>query len=88
MVFPWLGREWVVAVSGGADSVGLLRVLWGLSEAAGLRLSVAYLDHGTRGAAGRADGEFVADLARSLGLAFDRGEWLPTRPGHFESDAR
>jgi tRNA(Ile)-lysidine synthase len=78
----------VVAVSGGGDSVGLLRVLRSLSVRIGLSLSVAHLDHGARGEASRADAEFVAELARSLGLAFDLGQWRPTRAGHFESDAR
>lgn len=79
---------WVVAVSGGSDSVGLLRVLHALAPRAGLTLSVAHLDHGTRGAEGKADAAFVASLAETLGLAFDLGHWRPTRPGHFEADAR
>jgi tRNA(Ile)-lysidine synthase len=54
----------------------------------GLRLSVAYLDHGARGEASRADAAFVEDLAGSLGLPFDLGRWRPTRAGHFEADAR
>ena len=33
-----LGGTWVVAVSGGGDSVGLLRVLHQLAPAVGLRL--------------------------------------------------
>ncbi len=53
-----------------------------------MRLSVAHLDHGVRGEAARADAEFVAHLADSLGLPFDLGHWGPTRPGHFEADAR
>ncbi len=36
----------------------------------------------------RTDAEFVAELAASLGLPFDLGQWRPTRAGHFESDAR
>jgi tRNA(Ile)-lysidine synthase len=83
-----LGRAWVVAVSGGGDSVGLLRVLHHLTGPLGLRLSVAHLDHGVRGEAARADAAFVTDLAGSLGLPFDSGGWRPTRSGHFESDAR
>jgi tRNA(Ile)-lysidine synthase len=83
-----LGATWVVAVSGGGDSVGLLRVLHQLAPAVGLRLSVAHLDHGVRGEAARADAGFVAELAASLGLPFDLGEWQPARAGHFESDAR
>jgi tRNA(Ile)-lysidine synthase len=83
-----LGSTWVVAVSGGGDSVGLLRVLHELAPVVGLRLSVAHLDHGARGEAARADAAFVSDLAASLALPFDLGRWRPIRPRHFESDAR
>ncbi|MGP0070237.1 MAG: tRNA lysidine(34) synthetase TilS [Isosphaeraceae bacterium] len=83
-----LGDTWVVGVSGGGDSVGLLRVLHQLAPAAGLRLWVAHLDHGVRGEASRADAAFVAELAESLGLPFDLGQWRPIRTGHFESEAR
>jgi tRNA(Ile)-lysidine synthase len=83
-----LGGSWLVAVSGGGDSVGLLRVLHSLAARTDLSLSVAHLDHGVRGEASRADAEFVAELARSLGLPFDLGQWRPTRAKHFEADAR
>jgi tRNA(Ile)-lysidine synthase len=83
-----LGKSWVVAVSGGGDSVGLLRVLHQLADGLGLQLTVAHLDHGVRGEAAGADAAFVADLATSLGLPFDQGRWKPTRAAHFESDAR
>jgi tRNA(Ile)-lysidine synthase len=83
-----LGETWVIAVSGGGDSVGLLRLLHHVAPNAGLRLSVAHLDHGVRCEAARADAAFVADLAASLGLPFDLGRWQPHRAGHFESDAR
>jgi tRNA(Ile)-lysidine synthase len=83
-----LGGTWVVAVSGGGDSVGLLRLLHQLAPRVELTLSVAHLDHGTRGEASRADAEFVAERAASLGLPFDLGQWRPTRTGHFESEAR
>jgi tRNA(Ile)-lysidine synthase len=78
----------VVAVSGGGDSVGLLRALVELQSEFDLRLSVAHLDHGTRGEEGREDARFVADLAGRLGLPFDLGHWRSTRSGHFEADAR
>lgn len=83
-----LDPAWVVAVSGGSDSVGLLRVLAEMAPALGLRLSVAYLYHGIRPESAGVDRAFVADLAGSLGLPFDAGSWHPTRPGHFEADAR
>ena len=78
----------MVAVSGGGDSVGLLRVLHHLAPELGLRLSVAHLDHGVRGEPARADAAFVEGLARRLGLPFDLGHWRPERTGHFEADAR
>jgi tRNA(Ile)-lysidine synthase len=78
----------VVAVSGGGDSVGLLRALVELGPEFDLRLSVAHLDHGTRGEEGQGDARFVADLAEGVGLPFDLGHWQSTRPGHFEVDAR
>jgi tRNA(Ile)-lysidine synthase len=83
-----LGTDWVVAVSGGSDSVGLLRVLHAMGPELGLRLSVAHLNHGARGAAAENDARFVARLAESLGLPSDLGQWQPTRPSHFEADAR
>lgn len=82
------GTAWVVAVSGGSDSVGLLRVLHALAPELGLTLTVAHLDHGARGEASRADATFVEALAGSLGLPFDLGRWQPARTGHFEADAR
>lgn len=85
---PHRGRGVVVAVSGGADSVGLLRVMRELGDEFAMRLSVAHLDHGTRGDVSRADAQFVADLADSLNLRFDLGSWSPSRPAHFEADAR
>jgi tRNA(Ile)-lysidine synthase len=84
----WRGAGIVVAVSGGGDSIGLLRVLYGIAPGLGLRLSVAHLDHGVRGEAAATDACFVAELAGSLGLPCDLGRWSPSRPGHFEADAR
>ncbi len=84
----WRGRALVVAVSGGGDSVGLLRAMHGLASGLDLTLSVAHLDHGVRGEGARLDARFVADLAAGLDLPFDEGHWRPTRPGHFEADAR
>jgi tRNA(Ile)-lysidine synthase len=83
-----LGPLWIVAVSGGSDSVGLLRVLHQLAPKFGLELSVAHLDHGVRGDSAKADAAFVADLAASLGLPIDIGQWHPTRHSGFEAEAR
>lgn len=59
-----------VAVSGGADSVALLRVLEELRDDLGITLRVVHFDHQLRGAESEADASFVADLARHSGLDF------------------
>ena len=57
-----------VAVSGGADSVALLRALAQAAPEIGLALSVAHLHHGLRGAEAGEDAQFVAELAERLSL--------------------
>jgi tRNA(Ile)-lysidine synthase len=62
------GDRVLVAVSGGGDSVALLRILHALAPSRGWWLAVAHLDHGVRGAASEADARFVKELAGALGL--------------------
>jgi len=57
------GDRIVVGVSGGPDSLCLLHVLLRMREQYHLRLHVAHLHHGARGAEADADAEFVATLA-------------------------
>jgi len=60
-----------VAVSGGIDSVALLRVLLELRSELGIVLSVVHFNHKLRGAAeSEGDQEFVAALAREHGVEF------------------
>src|SRR5271165_3251103 len=59
-----------VAVSSGIDSVALLRLLLELRHELGIVLSVVHFNHKLRGAESDADQEFVASLARDLGLEF------------------
>ena len=59
-----------VAVSGGIDSVALLRLLLELRSEIGIVVSVVHFDHRLRGAESDADLEFVAKLAREHGLEF------------------
>jgi tRNA(Ile)-lysidine synthetase-like protein len=58
----------VVGVSGGADSLCLLHVLRELAPSLELRVHVAHLNHGLRGAEAADDAEFVQDLAAAWGL--------------------
>ena len=60
----------VVAVSGGADSVALLRLLAEERSRLGLVLMVAHVHHGIRGSEADADAAFVKALAGQLELAF------------------
>ncbi|MFY9950883.1 MAG: tRNA lysidine(34) synthetase TilS [Candidatus Sulfotelmatobacter sp.] len=57
-----------VAVSGGIDSVALLRLLLELRNELGIVVSVVHFNHQLRGAQSDADQEFVAQLARGYGL--------------------
>jgi len=62
------GDRVAVAVSGGADSVALLRVLMELRDELGLVLFVAHFNHGLRGESSDADERFVAELTKLMGL--------------------
>jgi tRNA(Ile)-lysidine synthase len=63
----WADYRQLVAVSGGADSVALLRALVELSPHRD-RLIVAHFNHGWRGAESDRDERFVQDLCGSLGI--------------------
>lgn len=64
------GLRLAVGLSGGADSVALLRALAERSAELGLVLHVAHLHHGLRGEEADADRDFCRELAEELGLAF------------------
>jgi tRNA(Ile)-lysidine synthase len=63
------GQRIAVAVSGGADSVALLRCLLGQRQKLGIVVSVAHVHHGIREAA-EEDATFVAGLAAAYDLPF------------------
>ena len=62
-----------VAVSGGADSVALLRLLLELQPKLGAVLTVVHFNHQLRGKASDRDETFVAKLAAGAGLDFHVG---------------
>ncbi len=64
------GTKLGIAVSGGADSVALLRLAQELAGREGWTVRVLHVDHGLRGAASRADAEWVEALAGKLGLPY------------------
>lgn len=64
------GERVAVAVSGGADSVALLRLLVELRGELGIVLMVAHVNHKLRGAESDEDEQFVARLVAEHGLEF------------------
>jgi tRNA(Ile)-lysidine synthase len=57
-----------VAVSGGADSVALLRLLENLRERLGVKLLIVHFNHSLRAAESDADAQFVEELAAERGM--------------------
>lgn len=64
------GEKILVAVSGGPDSVALLRSLHALSSRWRLSLTVIHCDYGLRGAESDGDAGFVRELCERLALPF------------------
>src|ERR1043165_9367395 len=76
----WPAAEWrdvhvVLAVSGGADSVAMLRAVAKVKEHDGGagRLYVAHLNHGSRGAEAEADQDWLASLCDRHKLPLELG---------------
>ena len=76
------GDSVLCAVSGGPDSVALLRVLTELSREWRLSLSALHVNHGLRGAESDADENFVGTLCRKLEVPLQvRSRPLKAGPG-------
>jgi tRNA(Ile)-lysidine synthase len=64
------GTRVVVGVSGGADSVALLRGVHQLARTSQIELSAAHLNHGLRPGRAEEDAEWTRDLCHRLGVPF------------------
>jgi len=85
------GDSIIVAVSGGADSVCLLKILYALKKYLNIRLTVAHFNHGLRPKEDEKETEFVAKLATRLNLGFisDTSNNITKAPGRsIEEKAR
>jgi tRNA(Ile)-lysidine synthase len=69
----WRDVHVVAAVSGGPDSVAMLRALWALKRRAGGQgtLYVAHLNHLSRGEASDADQAWLEQLCHTLGIPLE-----------------
>jgi tRNA(Ile)-lysidine synthase len=65
-------RRVLVALSGGADSVALLRAAVPAAASAGWNVEALHCDHGLRGRASRADAAFVGALCERLKVPLHR----------------
>lgn len=66
-IAPYLADPIVVGLSGGRDSVALLRLL----HSSGADLRACHVHHGIRGADADADADFCARLCADLGIPFE-----------------
>ena len=60
----------LLGVSGGADSVCMLHVLYSLREKYHLKLYVVHVNHGIRGSEAKRDADFVEQMAENLQIPF------------------
>jgi tRNA(Ile)-lysidine synthase len=84
----WRDCRLLVAVSGGPDSVALLRALAALSQSRPSRLFLAHFDHALRGAESRQERGFCLRLAQQLGIAPLVGQQAVDAPVHSEAGLR
>lgn len=87
----WRSVSSAVAVSGGADSIALMRALAALRDATCQPLAVLHFNHRLRGIEADADANFVQTLAEQLGLKCLVGQAtqaLTARGDSLESAAR
>lgn len=68
-----------LAVSGGRDSIALLRLCAGYAERTGAKLLALTVDHGLRAAAAD-EARFVSNICGSLGVAHETLRWCSAEP--------
>ncbi|MEJ7849614.1 MAG: tRNA lysidine(34) synthetase TilS [Pyrinomonadaceae bacterium] len=87
---PFSGQTFIIAVSGGADSISLLAALHDLKERKklDLRLVAAHFNHNLRGAESDADEDFVKQLTSKFGFELAVGHGKISKDGNLEQNAR
>ena len=72
-LFSSTKQPWVIACSGGADSVMVLLLIYALFPKSRHRLTVVHFNHQLRGDDSENDAIFMERVATKLGLAFELG---------------
>jgi len=87
---PFADETFIVAVSGGADSVSLLLALFELRKLKklNLRFVVGHFNHNLRGEESGKDEQFVKNLAGEFGFELALGNSEISREGNLEQSAR
>ena len=85
-----VGDRVLVAVSGGADSVCCLHLLYSLRDELGIDVCAAHYDHSVRGAESAAEGDFTERLCGTLKIPCYRGkaDTAQFAEGNFQDKAR
>ncbi len=82
-------EKWAIALSGGADSLALLLLVWAHWPGRRSRLAALHFNHRLRGAESGRDARFCRAVCRSLGVEFHTGAWKrPATPGRGASEAQ
>jgi tRNA(Ile)-lysidine synthase len=87
-MIPHDARRIGIAVSGGADSVALLRFFHALANQTGFELVVLHVNHQLRGAESDADARFVSNLAETLNIPCEVAELPLAGNENLEQEAR
>ena len=72
---PPTGAPWLLACSGGSDSVALVLLVWAHWPSRRHDMVLAHFDHRLRGRASTNDARFCAALARGLDLRYASDQW-------------
>ena len=93
-VLAWTDRKpvgrglWMVAFSGGADSLALLLLLWAHWPGRRGKLVALHFNHRQRGRESHHDEVFCRRVCSSLQVRFLSDRWRAARPGVSEAEAR
>ena len=83
-----VGERWLLALSGGADSVALLLLVWAHWPSQRPLLAVAHFNHRLRGEESDADEVFCRKLCEDLSVAFHTQAWIDAPLSASEDEAR